>query len=406
MTTSDRPSALRRRSNVQPRNATLVSQIKPDILFSLTGDVRRNSRALKQLRLFAAMGHTVEVLSLGPPAEQPFLEPGIRLRVLSRPPGRGPRFFARVHQLFKETAQQIPAQVYHASDLFVLPAMYRAARSHRGKLVYDARELYPHVASTAGRPAVHHFWKYIEGRYIRHADAVFTVSESIAERLVQYYGIDRPAILHNVPPYQPPADTAPNYLRRETGADPGTTILLHQGSIQKDRGCILLADAMRDVDGALLVFLGGGPLKGELQDRVQRDHLGDRVRFLDPVPPDALLPVTASADAGITLLEDTCLNHRFALPNKLFEYLMAGLPVLAADLPEIRGVVERFDVGCVVDPSVRPALVAALHRMATDADARQRWASRAPAVFETFSWEKASERLQNVYMTLLPEPSL
>ncbi|MFB3131182.1 MAG: glycosyltransferase family 4 protein [Rhodothermales bacterium] len=371
----------------------------PDVVFALTGDVRRNSRALKQLRALAALGATVEVLTFGPPADDPSLEEGIRLRVLHRPPGSGPRLFARVHRLFAQAARQIPARVYHASDLYTLPALHAAAQRHGGRLVYDARELYPFVASTARRPWVRGFWRFVEGRHIRHADAVFTVSESIADRLAQTYGVPRPLVLHNVPPYR--AVTSSGYLRAQTGAAPDTVVLLHQGQIQRGRGGALLADAMREVQGAVLVFLGGGSLKPTLQQQVATVGLGDRVRFLDPVPPDALLPVTASADVGITLLEDTCLNHRFALPNKLFEYLMARLPVLASDLPEIRGVVETFDVGCVVDPADRAALVKMLQHMVDDNEARARWAAHAPRVFETFSWEKASQRFTQTYQDFL-----
>ena len=371
----------------------------PDVVFALTGDARRNSRALKQLRALAALGATVEVLTFGPEADDPQWEERFRLRVLPRPSGSGPRFFARVNRLFAQAARQMPARVYHASDLYTLPAMRAAARQHRARLVYDARELYPYVASTVRRPWVRAVWRFVEGRHIHHADAVFTVSDSIAERLAQTYGLPRPTVLHNVPPYR--AVTSSGYLRAQTGVAPGTIVLLHQGQIQRGRGGVLLVEAMREVEGAVLVFLGGGPLKPMLQQHVAEAGLGDRIRFLNPVPPDALLPITASADVGITLLEDTCLNHRFALPNKLFEYLMAGLPVLASDLPEIRGVVETFDVGRVVDPAARTALVKTLQHMVDDKEARARWAGHTPRVFETFSWEKASQRFTQTYQKLL-----
>ena len=371
----------------------------PDVLFALTGDVRTNSRALKQLRVLVGLGLSVEVLTFGPPAGDEGPIPGVRLHVLEQPEGSGPAFFRAVDRRYREAALETPAHVYHASDLYVLPGLHAAARRHGGRLVYDARELYTHVASTAGRPWVRLAWRLVEGRHIRAADAVLTVSQSIADRLASRYGIDPPVVLYNVPEHQ--AVTPSTYLRDATGAPPDLPILLHQGSVQKDRGCFLLADAMRDVPDALLVFLGGGPLKPVLEKHVEAHGLGDRVRLLDPVPPDALLPITASADVGITLLEDTCLNHRFALPNKLFEYLMAGLPVLASDLLEIRRVVVGHDVGLVVDPTDRTALVATLRQMSTDKDAWARWAAGAKTVFETFSWERASHRLRYIYKDLI-----
>lgn len=371
----------------------------PDIVFALTGDVRHNSRALKQLRALAALGATIDVYTLGSSGDDGWLEKNIRLHYLSHASGSGPRFFARNHRTFRNAVRSASAQVYHASDLYNLPAMYGAAQLHSGKLVYDARELYPFVASTADRPLVRLFWRMMEGYYIRRADAVFTVSESIADRHVKMYGIPRSTVLYNAPPFHAvPPSTA---LRNLTGIPKEMVVLLHQGQIQKDRGCMLLADAMRDVDNAVLVFLGSGPLKPDVQQFVKQTGLGDRIRFLEPVPPDDLLPVTASADVGITLLEDTCLNHRFALPNKLFEYLMAGVPVLSSDLPEIRNVVAGFDVGTVVDPADRSALVKTLQRMVDDTEARRRWSANAPRVFETFNWESASQRFTQIYQDLL-----
>lgn len=374
----------------------------PDVVFTLTGDVRHNSRAIKQVRALTALGCTVEVLALGPTSTVAEWMPGVRLCMLKRPSGSGLPFFWNVHRMMAGTARTRPARVYHASDLYTLPAQYLAARRYGARLVYDARECYPHVPSTVGRPHVRLFWRLLERFFARRADAVFTVSQRIAERMADAYDIPPPVLLHNVPPYK---DVTPStYLRDQTGADDATCVLLHQGSIQKDRGCERLADAMHDVDGALLVFLGGGPKKPQLQQMVARAELDDRVRFLDPVPPDALLPVTASADVGITLLEDTCLNHRYALPNKLFEYLMAGLPVLASDLPAIRDVVATHEVGLLVDPSDRRALVAALRRMVQNQSVRRHWAANTPSVFETFSWEAASQRLQRTYLDLLSPP--
>ena len=371
----------------------------PDVVFALTGDVRQNSRALKQLRILARLGASVEVLCIGSTKERTDLASGLRLSILPRPQGSGPAFFAQVHGCFRRAVQRIPARVYHASDLYTLPALASAARRHDSRLAYDAREFYAHVAATAGRPWIRTFWRLVEGRYIRQADAVFTVSESIADRLAQRYAIPRPMLIYNVPPRQ--NVSASTYLRKHAGVADDQVLLLHQGQIQKDRGCYLLVDAMRDVRGAVLVFLGGGPLKPDLRHRVAEAGLAYQVRFLDPVPPDALLPVTASADAGITLLEDTCLNHRFALPNKLFEYLMAGLPVLGSDLPEIRRVVAGHGVGLLVNPADRDALVKALQRMVDDTEARARWRSATPRVFETFSWEEASQRFEATYRDLL-----
>ncbi|MDE2835658.1 MAG: glycosyltransferase [Bacteroidota bacterium] len=371
-----------------------------DVLFALTGDVRRNSRALKQLHLLSGMGLRVRVLCYGPSAGSSLLNvPNVTLEVLPQPSGTGPPFFWRVHRRMCRAAMRHSTRVCHASDLYTLGAMARTASRYRAKLAFDSRELYTHVASAAGRPWVRLVWHLVQRRYLPRASVVFTVSGSIARQLSRSYGVADPVLLHNVPP-RGTIRRGPT-LRALTGAPDEDVILLHQGSIQKDRGCWLLVEAMRQVRGAILVFLGGGPLKPVLESYVRRESLGHCVRFLDPVPPDSLLSVTATADAGITLLEDTCLNHRFALPNKLFEYVMAGLPVIASDLPEIANLVRSYHIGCVVDPSRQEDLVQALQRVTSDPRQRQIWATNTPSVLNKFNWESAAERFTAAYSNLL-----
>lgn len=373
-----------------------------EILFTVTGDIRRNSRALKQLQVFAEEGYRVLAVGLGDVEGEEMLFDGVRLQVLRRPSGGGPRFFRKCHQLFKSFAAQQPAQVYHASDLYNLPAMVYAAKCHNGKVAYDARERYPYVASTAGRPLVRLFWSALERRYIRKADAVFTVSLSIASHLVASYNIELPPVLHNVPVYKEPVQS--NILREELDVEEDVVLVLHQGNIQKDRGCLNLARAMQHVSKAVLVFLGDGALKQRVAAEVTALGIGDRVKFKSSVPPAMLHTYTCSADIGVTMLEDTCLNHQFALPNKLFEYLMAGLPVLASDLPESGGLVEDYEVGCVANAGDPDAIARALQQMVDSTDQRTQWSAAIPAVFETFNWEKASQRLRRTYKNLISTP--
>ena len=368
-----------------------------DVVFALTGDVRHNSRALKQLRVLINMRLSVTVIALGTATSLPFLD--VRLRSIPRPAGRGPLFFWKVHRKMRKAAEAIPARVYHASDLYCLAALSRAAAFHGGKVAYDARELYPHVASTVGRPWARLYWNQVERRAIRHAQAVFTVSDSIATRMRRTRSVPRPLVLHNVPEIQEvlPAGS----LRTLASVDPDSVLILHQGSIQKGRGCFRLVAAMKEVTGATLVFMGGGPLKPALVAMVQAQELGQRVKFVPPVLPEVLLPITADADLGVTMLKNNCLNHRYALPNKLFEYLMAGIPVLGSDTEEVRRVVQFHNVGQVVDGKDRVALAKALQECVDRADLRRTWRANTRTVFESYNWSTAASRFAAGYMKIL-----
>lgn len=370
----------------------------PDVVFALTGDIHRNSRAQRQIEALTQQGHSVHVLHLRSGARGTFGGANVQLQDIFLPDSSGPRFFWRVHRAFVKAAAAVPARAYHASDLYVLPAMNSAADRHHGHLVYDARELYSHVAATIGRPWIRQFWRTVESRYIGRAELVFTVSDGIADHLARAYRIHRPVVVHNVPVRRP----ATKQMSLRGAVHSSTeTMILHLGQLRAYRGCELLVDAMRDVEGGILVFLGDGPLKSELERQAVDGGIEGRVRFMDPVAPDEVVAYARSADIGVTLLEDVCLNHRFALPNKLFEYLTAGLPVIASDLPEIRKVVSGWDVGQVVRPGTRTDLVAALKQAVLDRALRERWQNNIPGVLETFNWEVASQAFLTAYNDLL-----
>lgn len=351
------------------------------------------------MRAFSDMGLTVDVLSFGDARPDRLGIPRITVHAIAPPVGTGPAYFWNVHRAVKREASLRPAAVYHASDLYVLPALTGVARRQQARIVYDARELYPYVASTVGRPWIRVFWWLVERSHIRKADLVLTVSNGIADKLADLYDIPRPTLLYNVPEIT--AIPERRSLRGTSDLSFNSVLILHQGQMRPDRGCELLVDAMRDVDGAILVFLGDGPLRPRLEAQAAAARISSRVVFVDAVPPDELLAYTASADIGVTLLQDTCLNHRLALPNKLFEYLAAHVPVIASDLSEIRKVVSTYDVGQVVEPGNRTDLVAALNQAVIDKTLRERWRRNIPRALETFNWRQASEQFLHVYKTLL-----
>ncbi|SHK20397.1 glycosyltransferase [Rhodothermus profundi] len=372
-----------------------------DVCFALVGSVPHNSRALRQLRALAQLGLSIEAFGVGPPVALPAdLQSSVRYHSLPLPEGQGPRFFWQLHRQFLRVLRSCQARIYHAGDLYVLPALARTARRFGGRLVFDARERYPYVASTAGRPLRQRFWKLVERHYIRQADLVLTVSEGIAVHLVHDYGIASPLVLYNAP--EAPAPTVQTTsLRQHLQLPDHLVLFLYQGHLRPGRGCLLPLEALPEVPEAALVYLGDGPLAPVIRERATTLGVADRVHLLPPVLPDKLLPVTASADVGLVLLEDTCLNHRLALPNKLFEYLAAGLPVLASNLPELRRVVETYGVGYVVDTPNLEALTAAMRQLCGDPALRRRLAARTSAAFAAHSWARLAPRFQEAYQKLL-----
>lgn len=305
--------------------------------------------------------------------------------------------FLRAHRALTHAVRQRPARLYLASDLYSLAPLAKAARRYRAPLVYDARELYAALDSSAGRQYVGAVWGAVERRSIRHADAVLTVGDAIADRLAASYGIRRPTVLYNAPdaPSAPPdRDALRNALALP---DDGRLVVLYQGLFRPGRGLDALLEATRRVDDVRLVLIGEGERSSVIQQA--GSMLGDRLVVHPFVPPDRLATLTPGADLGACLIEPLTESLRLSLPNKLFEYLAAGVPVLASPLPEIQAVVDR-GVGVLADPA-SPAAVADALRQSLDPARREAWRVNTSTALDPYAWRHGRAAFQSLVASLL-----
>jgi glycosyltransferase involved in cell wall biosynthesis len=282
--------------------------------------------------------------------------------------------------------------IVHAHDLNTLRAAARAARLTRARLVYDSHEI------PSGLPTVRSPEQVIryEAGLIRRADAVIHTTPMRAAWTAETYGIPMPAVVRNIP--EGSRDVAPADLVALAGFALGSKVILHQGNMQPHRGLEALTEAIGLLpDEFALLYLGGGRLRGELETLVEKLGLGERVRFASAVPHAELLAWTAGAWCGVSMLVDVCLNHRYSLPNKLFEYVAVGVPLVASDNPEIAGFVTEWGVGEVCDPTNPDSIAAAVTRLAARRDDA---AARARDAGSVFRWENEARTLLNVYGSL------
>jgi len=266
----------------------------------------------------------------------------------------------------RAAAQAAPAaDVYHGHDLTALPAAIDAARRHPGSdVIYDSHELFLDAGIEARQPwFARRLLRRFEGRLIQKVDAVITVNDSISERLQQRYGAPGATIVRNAPPRQPTRTTQPDLLRPAAGIPEGTPVVLYHGGFQRDRGLEILAEAMTHprISAAHLVLLGFGPLEASLQTLAAEARFEGRIHVMPAVPPDELLERVASADVSAMPNQPRTENERLSTPNKLFESIAVGTPVVSSDFPERRAIViddPDGPLGAVCDPT-RPELVGA-----------------------------------------------
>jgi glycosyltransferase involved in cell wall biosynthesis len=325
-----------------------------------------------------------------------------RIRLRSREGGYIPlaAWFELVPGFVSALRAQKP-EVVHAHDLNGLIPGFFASRWTGATLIYDAHEF--EIGRTAERSGSSTFrrwaWRQVEGALIGRAAAVITVSGSISKELSRIYGIRPPVVVMNCPELiDLPAG---GRLRTALDLPAGQPVVLFQGVLTAGRGLETAVRALAQVPQASLVMVGDGPLRGQLETLADELRVRARLKLCGKVPLQALLDYTRDASIGLCLTENTCLNHYYSLPNKLFEYLMVGVPVFASDFPDMRQVVEDSGAGIVADPGNAGEIARLLNDLLSDP---QRWSTlsqKARQSAETrYNWEVESRKLLAVYQDL------
>jgi len=356
-----------------------------------------DSRARLEVETIKSMGHRVEVVATTGGELNNYLGCPIHRVSQSAWPSRKIRFI-QYNLKASSIGIGLKADVYHAVDLDVLFAANRGAGKNGGKLVYESRELYTELQALEGRRTVKALWRGLERRLIGKADKIITINNSIAVELMKRYAVRRPAIIRNVAPSA--KRIQPVDLRLKLKIPENHRIIIYQGVLRDGQGLAYLLGLMPMLNDVTLVILGDGPSGSPLRALSFRLGIGDRVRFMGKVSPDALLNHTVSADVGALLMEDVALNNRLALPQKLFQYLSAGVPQIVSSMPEIAGFVQKEKTGVVVslgDPEKDAAIISEfLADKARYGDARNNCVRAA----RENNWEIESLVLTRIYREL------
>jgi glycosyltransferase involved in cell wall biosynthesis len=286
--------------------------------------------------------------------------------------------------------------VVHAHDVNVLPTAWLAARLCGAKLVYDAHEI---SSGREGYRKIGRLVAWIEKRIMPRAAGTITTTDARAKFFARAYGIARPLVLQNRPRLV--SVTGDDRLRRSLGLAPDYPIVIYQGGQQPGRGLERLVKCAARVPNAYFVFVGGGSLHEDLKQLASSLSLTQRVFFIPTVPLSELPYYTSSADIGIQPIENTCLNHYTTDSNKLFEYVVARLPVIASDLPEIARVVRQHDLGLLVKPGDTDSLVDALIELVQQPDLRAHYAANADRAAKRLNWEEQEQSLVAMYERIL-----
>jgi len=300
----------------------------------------------------------------------------------------------------------------HGMAYMGIPVALGVARRREARIVYDARDIYIDAANLARLPRpLRAVLARAERGWARATDRVVTVNLPYAGVMAERWSVPLPLIVMNCAYRFDPPDPPERRFHARLGLPTDASVVLYHGGFSRDRGIEQLVEAIRDIPGAVLVLLGYGVLQAELEraatDRALADpHLGARVRILPAVPPTELLGWVASADVVAMPIQPTTLNHRLTTPNKLFEALAVGVPVVASDLPGMAPIVAETGCGLAIDPT-DPVAIAVAIRSILEAPAEDREAYRRRALAAahgTYCWEHQVEVLLAEYGRLTGRP--
>lgn len=303
-----------------------------------------------------------------------------------------------------QAGRRFAPDVIHANDgnTLVPALLIKALRPGRTSVVYDSHELWRHRNVSSDRllaPAVEAITEAIG---IRCADGVITVSPSIANWLQRTYGLrHRPTLVRNVPVADGLPDRTTGILRRRAGLTDADRVIAYGGRITTARGIEETIAALPHLEESVhFVLLGYGEeaALAHVRDKAVSHGVEDRVHLIGAVEPGEVSRSLADGDVAVVHVRPICLSYRYALPNKLFESIRAGLPIAAADLPDMAEVVTELGVGEVFQGSSPQDLAAALRDILEDPE---HYRNRAQAVASTLTWEREIVGMLEMYDELL-----
>jgi glycosyltransferase involved in cell wall biosynthesis len=361
----------------------------------VSNDLQHDQRVAKVCATLLEMGFRITLVGRLLPDSKPFERP-YETRRFRLPFQTGALFYAALnvrlffYLLFKRT------DIIVANDLDTLLPAFLIARLKGRELVYDSHEYFTEAEGLTNRPLPKKVWLSIEGFIFPKLKHVITVNETIAGIYRALYHVPV-HVVRNVPMLREEVVVASH---EALGLPTEKRIILLQGAyIDPDRGGMELAQSMEFLPDALLLIIGSGRDLENIKREVVNKNLEDRVRFIAKVPFRELQQYTAVADVGVSLDKPLHLNYAYSLPNKLFDYIHAGLPVLVSDLPELRRIVEGYNLGRVVSRVEPREIATALQEMFSDENGGV-WKLNALKAAKELNWQREQEVVRKVYEPL------
>jgi glycosyltransferase involved in cell wall biosynthesis len=369
--------------------------MKKTILYVTIEPIEYRRRILNQIETARQAGFEVEIFSLGEKGKD-YKESIDRLNVkkITVPLDKGPLKFIifNLKLFFKFFLKKY--DIVHFRGLWVIPAVILRQLFNKSILIYDANEYFAGLGIFDKRPIRRAVWLSIEKMIVKKVNVLITVSEPIAGLYKKRYPVlNKIEVIRNLPSYQIPKLPDDNSLRINLKHP----FVLFHGYFMPGRGLENLIKAISEINNINLLLVGEGSIESSLRLLVKKLNLEHKVHFQKFVGNDFIVSFASQADVGVSLLEPVSLNHKFALPNKFFEYIMAGVPVLASRIPTLEEYISKYNVGMVTDPTDPKQISESIKSMIENPEQLREWKDNCFKAARILNWEKESQKLSSIY---------
>jgi glycosyltransferase involved in cell wall biosynthesis len=358
----------------------------------VSNDLEHDQRVAKVCSTLSDMGWQITLVGRMLPDSKPFERP-YKIKRFKLFFTKGALFYAALNiRLFFYLLTK-STDVILANDLDTLLPAFLISKIKGKRLVYDSHEYFTEAEGLTGRSFPKRIWEKIEGFIFPKLKYVFCVNETVANIYTTKYGVPI-QVVRNIPFLESGQVLVG---RSALGLPEDKKIVLLQGAyIDPDRGGAELVESIKYTQGILLLIIGAGRDIENLKQQVKQLKLEDDVKFLPRMPFAELRKYTAVSDLGISIDKPVHLNYTYSLPNKLFDYIHAGTPVLVSNLPELKRIVNRWKVGLVLD-EVTPQKVASAITEALQSAEYSIWKTNCISARKELNWQKESEIIRAVY---------
>ena len=320
------------------------------ILIIFWGNPLYDGRCINMINQCIAENHKLNILGVGNKLEKiNYKSATIQLIDKKQLNNRFTKYFKYFKYVKQKIAIEKPELII-AADLYSMIPAAQSKKKLPVKIIYDSREIYTQLAGLINKPIIQKLWSWHEKKYISKMDVVLVTAEIDQTYLTTLYNHPNMMIVKNVP-----GDCFVNNkqqnLKEMLCLGDEQKIFLYQGKFHNGRGIRFTIKCIAHIKDAILVLIGDGPMKTQYLKTAQRYKIEDRLFFVDAVPYEELATFASNAYIGLSLIQPISKSYEHALPNKLFEYAVSGLPIICSDLQAMKEMVEKYKTGIAIKHS-------------------------------------------------------